>query len=176
MLVRSTATAAILGLLAVLPAGAAQMVDSIFETTFTYGGTEQRVDGGKVPLVPGTCYTWWIRLAEGPAPQSAVERLILPEPPADWGEAATDPDDGIDISDDGKVAVSTFVPEPDADGWLSKGWCVAQGDPIGPHRIEVEIDGADLTAYDFDVVPPEDYAWPAMPQPDPRQRSVDHSW
>ena len=50
--------------------------------TFQYGGTEQRLSEDKVPpLLPGnTCYTWWVRLAPGDAPQSAVERLILPAP------------------------------------------------------------------------------------------------
>lgn len=176
MRLRSTVAAASLTVVLALPVGAVEMIDSSFQTSFTYGGIEQRVDGARVPLVPGTCYTWWIRLAEGPTPQGAVERLILPEPPADWGEAALNPDDGIDISDDGKLAVSTFVPELDTDGWFSKGWCVAEGDPLGAHRIEVVVDGTELAAYDFEVVLPEDYAWPAVPQPDPLERSVDHSW
>lgn len=173
---KSIVAAASLTVALALPAGAVDMIDSVFEASFSYGGTEHRLDGARVPRVPGTCYTWWIRLAEGQTPLSAVERLILPEPPADWGEAATDPDDGIDISDDGKLAVSTFAPELDADGWFSKGWCVAEGDPLGQHRIEVAVDGTELTAYDFEVVLPEDYAWPALPQPDPLGRSVDHSW
>ncbi|MBK8083357.1 MAG: hypothetical protein IPK28_05675 [Devosia sp.] len=167
--------AAVLSLLAAAPSGAAEMIDSVFETTFTYGGVDQRLEGSRVPLVPGACYTWWIRLAEGATPTTGLERLILPAAPSDWGDAASNPEDGIDISEDGRLATSTFVPELD-DGWISNGWCVADGDPTGPHRIEVAIDGIEVTAYDFEVVLPEDYAWPALPQPDPRERSVDRSW
>ncbi len=172
--VRSVA-AIVLSVLAAMPAGAVEIIDSVFETTFTYGGVEQRLDGSRVPLVAGACYNWWIRLAEGDAPKTAVERLILPAAPADWGDAAVNPDDGVEISEDGRLATSTFVPEP-SDGWITNGWCVAEGDPPGPHRIEVEMDGAELAAYDFELVLPEDYAWPALPQPDPHERSVDHSW
>jgi hypothetical protein len=158
-------------------AGAAELVDSDFQVTFRYGGAEQRLSEDKVPLLPGNvCYTWWMKLAPGDAPQSVEERLILPPPLADWGDAATNPDDGVEISADNTVATSTFAPELDAEGWFSKGWCAAEGDPLGAHRIEVSIDGELLKTFEFDVVAPEDYAWPALRQPDPRERSVQGSW
>lgn len=176
MLVRILAAAACL-----LPcspgANAAEVIESDFVVAFQYGGAEQRLSEDKVPLLPGNaCYTWWLRLAEGQVPQSAVERLVLPGALADWGDLASDPDDGVEISTDNTTATSTFVPEPASDGWMSKGWCVAAGDPLGPHRIEVSIDGELADTFQFEVLPPEDYPWPALRQPDPRERSVLNSW
>lgn len=176
---RSRASAALVCLvvLAADPARAVEVLQSAFQTTFTYAGTEQRLDDHVVPLVPGdACYTWWLQLPKDSKPLSVTERLVLPAAPAGWGDAATDSDDGIEIEDEGKVAVSTFAPELDSEGWMHKGWCISEGDPVGHHRIEVTLDGALLTTYDFEVVKPEDYAWPAIRQPDPNERSVDQSW
>lgn len=177
MLLRMIAAAALVSALGAGSAGAVELVDSDFQVTFQYGGSEQRLSETQVPLLPANvCYTWRLKLAAGDAPQSAEERLILPEPLADWGDFATNQDDGVEISADGSMATSTFVPELDSDGWISKGWCAAAGDPMGAHRIEVSIDGTLLKTFDFDVLAPEDYPWPALRQPDPRERSVQNSW
>lgn len=177
MLPRIVAAAAFMSVLSAWPAAAVEVVDSDFQVTFQYGGSEQRLSETQVPLLPGnTCYTWWMKLAPGDAPQTVVEKLILPEPLADWGDAATNPDDGVEISTDGTTATSTFAPELDSEGWFSKGWCAAPGDPAGAHRIEVSVDGAVLRTYDFDVLAPADYPWPALRQPDTRERSVHDSW
>jgi len=176
MLLRIIAAASVLAL-SLGSAGAAEMVESDFQVTFQYGGAEQRLSDDKVPLLPGnTCYTWWMQLADGAAPAAAVERLILPEPLADWGDLSGNGDDSVDISADGTMATSTFVPELDSEGWFSKGWCAAAGDPVGLHRIEVSVDGTLLHTYEFEVLAPEDYPWPALGQPDPRERSVQNSW
>ena len=177
MLLRAVAAAIFVSMLPLTPAIGAELVDSEFQVSYQYGGTEQRLSDTRVPLLPGNvCYTWWMQLAEGPAPQTAEERLILPAPPADWGSLASDPDDGVEISADGTIATSDFVPEPDGDGWFSKGWCAAEGDPLGLHRIEVSIDGTLLQSFEFEVVAPEDYPWPVLREPDPHERSVQGSW
>ena len=109
-----------------VPAAALEPLESAFQVTFRYAGTDQVLDATVVPLLPGNaCYNWYIRLAAGVSPKAVVERLTLPEPISTWGDAATNPDDGIEIEADGAVAVKTFVPAPDADGWFSDGWCVA---------------------------------------------------
>ncbi|MDB5541935.1 MAG: hypothetical protein JWQ89_3662 [Devosia sp.] len=159
------------------PAWAGELVDSVFQVTYHYAGDDQVLNDTVVPLLPGNaCYNWYVRLAEGPAPANVTETLKLPIALADWGTLATDPDDGIDISADGTVAVRTFMPELDAEGWFSHSWCVAAGDPTGPHSIEIAVDGKSLTTYYFQVVLPEDYYWPTIIQPSPRERSVDNSW
>ncbi len=90
-------------------AGASEMLESDFQVTYQYGGTEHRLSEDRVPLLPSNaCYTWWIRLAEGAVPQSVEERLILPEPLADWGDLATNPSDGVEISTDSTTATWTL--------------------------------------------------------------------
>lgn len=159
------------------PAGAVELVDSVFQVTYRYASDDEVLNDTVVPLLPeNACYNWYIRLAEGPAPTTATETLKLPVALADWGTLATDPDDGIDISADSTVAVRTFTPELDEDNWFSHSWCVAAGDPTGPHSIEIAVDGKSLTTYEFQVVLPEDYYWPTVIQPAPRERSVDNSW
>jgi hypothetical protein len=176
MLAKTIATAALAVALS-NGAVAAELLDSEFQVTFQYGGSEQRLSDTHVPLLPGNaCYTWWLKLADGDAPKTAEERLVLPEPLANWGDLGSNPDDGVEISADGTTATSTFAPELDDEGWFSKGWCSAEGDPVGAHRIEVSVDGTLLKTFDFQVLKPEDYPWPALRQPDPRERSVTNSW
>ena len=38
------------------------------------------------------------------------------------------------------------------------------------------LHGLTRNSRDFEVVAPEDYPWPALRQPDPRERSVQGSW
>jgi hypothetical protein len=172
-----SATALLLATLAAGPSIAAGMVDSVFQVTFRYAGDDEVLNETVVPLLPGNaCYNWYVRLAKGDAPKAATETLSLPVALEDWGTLATDPDDGIDISTDGKVATRTFTPELDEGGWFSHSWCVAPGDPVGAHSIAIAVDGEKLVTYDFQVVLPEDYYWPSIAQPAPRERSVDHSW
>lgn len=172
-----SASALLLGLLVAGPSLAAEMTDSVFQVTFRYASEDEVLNDTVVPLLPGNaCYNWYVRLAEGTAPKTATETLSLPVPLADWGTLLTDPDDGIDISADGKVATRTFTPELDGEGWFSHSWCVAPGDPVGAHSIAIAVDGDKLVTYDFQVVLPEDYYWPSIAQPEPRERSVDHSW
>lgn len=148
-----------------------------FEVTFSYAGFDERYTDPLVPLLPANaCYSWLARLPEGSAATSVVERLVLPVALADWGTLATDPDDNVEISEDGTTATTTFPAAPDAEGWLTNGWCVAAGDPVGPHRFEIEVDGTPLATVTFDVVAPEDYNWPAITQPDPMARGVYNSW
>lgn len=172
----ATATTLLVTLLAG-PAFGQEMLESVFQVTFNYAGAEEVLNDTVVPLLPdNACYTWYVRLEEGAVPKTATETLTLPVPLGDWGTLATDPDDGIDISADGKVATRTFVPEPDADGWISHTWCVAEGDPTGDHSIEIALEGTLASRSDFTVVLPEDYNWPAIAQPQPHERSVDRSW
>lgn len=163
------------------PAAATELLAQRLEVSFNYAGYDERYDDPLVPLLPSNaCYSWYVQLAAAesgtPDPATLVERLVLPEPLADWGTLATTPDDNVEISADGTTAITTFSAVPDAEGWLTNGWCVAAGDPVGPHRFELELDGAPLVSFDFEIVPPEDYNWPAIPQPDPLARTVYNSW
>lgn len=162
-------------------AQAVELLAQRLEVRFNYAGYDERYNDPLVPLLPdNACYSWFVQLAPGeagaPAPTTLVERLILPEPLADWGTLGTNPDDNVEISADGATVITTAAAAPDADGWLTNGWCVAAGDPVGPHRFELELDGTALVSFDFEVVLPEDYNWPNIPQPDPMARTVYNSW
>ncbi len=158
------------------PTLGAELLETVFQVTFAYVGSDEVLNDTVVPLLPdNACYNWYVRI-EGPPPKAATETLRLPVALGDWGTLATDPNDGIDISADGMVATRSFMPELDADGWFSHTWCVAAGDPLGAHSIEIALDDTALTRFDFTVVLPEDYYWPAIAQPQPHERSVDHSW
>ncbi len=173
----ASAIAVALATMATGPSWGAEMIDSAFQVSYRYAGLDEVFDDTVVPLLPANaCYNWYVRLAPGDAPASATETLTLPVPLADWGTLATDPDDGIDISADSKVAIRTFTPELDPDGWFSSTWCVAAGDPTGAHSIAIAVDGQQIKTFDFTVVLPEDYPWPSIVQPVPRERSVDYSW
>ena len=173
------AATAIAVLLVTVGAGSAfgaELLESAFQVTFRYAGTDEVLNDTVVPLLAdNACYNWYVRVAGDP-PKAATETLALPVALVDWGTIASDPDDGIDISADGRIATRRFTPELDANGWFSHGWCVAAGDPVGAHSIDIGIDGTSLTRFDFTVVLPEDYYWPPIAQPQPHERSVDRSW
>lgn len=171
------AIAIALGTLASWPALGVELRDSVFQVTFHYAEEDRALNDTSVPLLPGNaCYYWYAQVGSADAPKSATETLTLPVALADWGDLASDPNDGIDVSADGTILTRTFTPEIDSEGWFSHGWCVVEGDPTGAHKIEIAIEGEPLTSYDFQVVLPEDFAWPSVNQPIPRERSVDNSW
>lgn len=77
---------------------------------------------------------------------------------------------------DPEVAVTTLELVPDSEGWISHGWCAAEGDPLGPHRLDVSADGVELAKFEFDVVAATSYKFPAVPAPDPSGRTTNNSW
>ena len=62
------------------------------------------------------------------------------------------PDDQVTVTNgDGSIGVTEFAESLD-DGEISHGWCVADGDPIGRHRIRVFIGDQMLQEFRFEVV------------------------
>jgi hypothetical protein len=154
-----------------------EVVESLFQVTYTHGGREYVADDHVVPLLPGNaCYYWYLRLAETNAPVHAVERFTLPEPLTNWGTTGATPEDPTQIEEDGKVAVTTLELSSDNEGWISHGWCAAEGDPLGLHLLDVSAGGVDLAKFEFDVVAPANYDFPTAPAPDPNARSTNNSW
>jgi len=169
------ATVLMISTLCAAPSLGAEALESVFQVTYQYGGSEQVLNETTVPLVPDTCYSWYIRIDPATAPKVGTEVLTLPVALDDWGDVGTG-EDGIEISEGGKVATHTFTPDIDNEGWFTNSWCVVEGDPLGAHSIAVSLDGEALTTFDFETVLPEDYRWPSISQPVPRERSVDRSW
>lgn len=170
------------GILAVLslviaPAMGVEVVEQRFQVSYSHDGQDHVVDDLVVPLLPGNaCYNWYLRLAETNTPIELVERFELPEPLADWGTVGTAPDDPTRLEQDGKVAVTTVPQGDDSEGWVSHGWCVAEGDPLGHHVIDVSADGVALASFAFDVVTPEAFDFSITPLPRLTRRSLKASW
>ena len=160
-----------------MPAGATEVVESVFQVAYTHEGTEYVLADRVVPLLPeNACYNWYLRLSEAETSLRFVERFTLPVA-VDWGTTGDSPDDVTQIELDGKLAVTTIEVTTDGEGWLSHGWCVAEGDPAGEHLIDVLIDGVAVASFPFTVVPGADYAFPASATyPDRAARTVRDSW
>jgi len=104
-----------------------------------------------VPLIPGrVCYEWRIRLTSGDGLVSAREVFELPAPPALWGGVDENDYSSSQLSKDRKISETTMFYRP-KDGWISHGWCVAEGDPAGPYSIKVYVGETLLHAFDFNV-------------------------
>jgi hypothetical protein len=170
-------TAAFLGFLALsAPVVAFEVQEQVLQVSYNHNGQDYVYDDTVVPLLPGnTCYNWYVKLAETSTALTLTERLTLPRS-IDWGSVASDPNDGIEILESGTVAVSTLPVSTDEFGWITHGWCAAKGDPLGPHTIEVAVDGEALASFAFDVVNPSTYSFPAAPSAPWAMRSANQVW
>ena len=154
---------------------AIELVDSVFQVSFTRDGQSFVYNDNIVPLLPGNaCYNWYGRAAEAAAPIVVVERMTLPEA-VDWSAVESDPNSPTEIENAGTVAVTTLPMTTDSEGWFSHGWCVAEGDPVGQHSIEVAVDGNPVAAFYFEVVPENMYTFAAT-SPDYVSRSANDVW
>lgn len=148
-------------------AGAAEVIESRFQVEITEGDELVVSQQPVVPLLADVaCYNWYVRFAPRTGELAFVERLVLPGLAASW-----DPEDGdttteIVVDPDGLGVTSSFTTAPDAEGWVTGGWCVAEGDPLGEHVISVEVDGAPVGSWPFKVVPAADYVAPADAAPE----------
>jgi hypothetical protein len=117
-----------------------------------YAFDEDAPEGTAVPtrIVPhrpeSSCFAWVLRVAPADRPVRLREILILPAPTPSWdvGDAPTR------VSPDRRRAETELVQDV-SDGLASNEWCIADGDPVGPYRIEVYEDERLLHRFDFQV-------------------------
>jgi hypothetical protein len=152
-----------------------EVLDSRFDVEFTRDGRTRYVTENVVPILPANaCFSWHIRLRDAPGTVNLLERVILPQPWEPW--RTTPPTDHSVVLEDGKVAETPIAIPPIA-GWIDSGWCIEEGDPPGPYRIEVEIEGvAEPVAFDFTYVEADDYDFRDSYLPAERERTVNNSW
>jgi hypothetical protein len=165
----------------------AEVIDSRFEVVVTQDGVEQSYPDTSVPYLPdASCYYWFVRFDPTTTGEvTLAETLSLPEPLAAWKDYKNDPSAQTQINPDAQSALTTLKATPD-DGWVSHGWCVAEGDPLGAHTFSVSMDGKEIARWDFSVVAPEDFAFaapetgpaqpPALYEPTNTARDVNQSW
>lgn len=175
-MIRGFATALLGSLALAVPAAAFEVQETVLQVSFKHNGADYVYDDTVVPLLPGNaCYNWYVRLAETNTQLTTVERMTLPQA-IDWGSIATDSDDGIEVLEGGTVAESTQPMTTDEDGWITHGWCVAPGDPLGHHSIVVSSGDQQFATFEFDVVDPSHYPFPGAQSVPWALRSANQTW
>lgn len=166
----------------------AEVVESKFQVDVTRDGQTRTYADRTVPYLPdGACYNWYLKFDAATDEEiTLVETFRLPEPLAAWKDYQNDPAADTQISADAQGAVTTLKIVPEPDGWVSHGWCVTEGDPLGAHTMAVTLAGTEIASWDFTVVAPEDFLFeepqvppappPPPPQPSPTSRDVNQSW
>lgn len=173
----------------------AEVIDSKFEVDVTRDGQTQTYADLTVPNIPdGACYNWYLKFGATTGEEiTLVETLTLPEPLAAWKDYQNDPSADTQVNADAQSAVTTLTVVPEPDSWVTHGWCVAEGDPLGAHSLAVTLAGSEIARWDFAVVAPEEYSFEAPqavpeeappappppsppPQPSPTDRDVNQSW
>ena len=135
-------------------AAAPVVQESEFLVYLIEGNATSVVKTDIVPLIPNqVCFGWRLRLAGTGSVVKAVEELTLPEPPASWIGIDGDEYSPTRISPDRRTATTTSFYTLQ-DGWIEHSWCIAEGDPAGPHTIRILAEGEVLKRFDFTVSEP----------------------
>lgn len=120
-------------LAAAQPAEAPPVIrDALFYAQDNTGGGEPALrPTTTIPLRTGQCYGWALQVE--PEQRSVTIREVFELPgPGNWniGEQMTA------VARNTRTAVTEFQ-APLSEGVITHGWCVAEGDPAGRHRIRV---------------------------------------
>ena len=112
-------------------------------------GDERFVPATEIPAEDGRVFGWVLEVETSRESLRWQEHLQLPRPPADWGDAATDPD--VLISKDGRSVVAQGDDLVE-DGELSRFyWSLAPGDPPGDYELDVAVEGRPVAHFAFRV-------------------------
>ena len=99
-------------------------------------GNPSFVETRSIPNTVGQSYGWFIEVGAVSDPISWTEQLILPEAPASWGAAESQPN--VSISRDRRTI--TIRDESEAmDGYIYKVWEISEGDPSGQYSMRVTL-------------------------------------
>lgn len=121
---------------------------------FAAFGTERFDDDGyafvetdQIANAPDTPFGWRMQIATGDDAERVVvkEVLVLPKAPEFWGISSA-----TTLSEDRTTATTTEVLQPQG-GWIGNTWEVSPGDPSGPYRIEVYLNGEHAKTFHFTV-------------------------
>ncbi len=112
-------------------------------------GEENFVPTKEVPAEDGQTFGWVVEVDTTRPSLHWQEHLKLPAAPADWGDAATDPD--VMISADGRSVVAQGDDLVE-DGELSRFyWALAPGDPGGEYEMDIAVEGKPVGHFTFRV-------------------------
>ncbi len=113
----------------------------------TPSGNEDFVATETLPAEEGINYGW---IAEMETTRPSVrwqERLSLPSPEEDWGDAEDDED--VVISQDGRTALSAGNEVINAGRVQHMYWILGAGDPTGRYVMDVAIEGHPVAHFEF---------------------------
>ena len=99
-----------------------------------------------IPLVAGQQFGWQLDVGDQGL-HTWREVLITPAAPREW--VGTD----LTIVDEGKVGITERT-DVAAGGTLFHAWTITDGDPAGPHLVEVWLDGHLVKRVQFTIVAP----------------------
>jgi len=142
----------LLSTLIMLALAQAVPAQTVLESDFTVrlpdaagrGGTESTTH---VPLIKGACYNWHLRLEKVKGAVAVTEIYTLPAPATTWNLGPTS---ATSLSSDRLTATTKRTLLPNGN-WISAGWCVAGGDPVGEHRIDILSGDTVLKTFRFDL-------------------------
>ena len=116
------------------------------------GSDDEFLATDEIPAVEGQAFGWIVEVATSRRSLHWQEHLRMPEPPADWGDAASDPD--LVISKDGKSVIAQGEDDVE-DSELSRFyWSLATGDPAGEYQLDVAVEGHQVAHFRFHVAAP----------------------
>lgn len=117
-------------------------------------GQSKTVISNNVPFIPDhVCYGWIVHLAGEDRLVKFTEIYTSSSAPEFWS-GEDDPYGAQETSADRKSTrtekfITTYK------GWIENSWCVDKGDPLGPHKMEVHVDGQHVKTFDFQMVKKE---------------------
>ena len=113
------------------------------------GGDDRFVPAQELPAEDGQVFGWVLEVDTSRPSLHWQEHLRLPRAPADWGEAANDPD--VLISSDGKTVVAQgedLVEDRELSRFY---WSLAAGDPAGDYELDLAVEGKPVAHFTFSV-------------------------
>jgi hypothetical protein len=113
----------------------------------TPSGNEEFVATDTLPAEEGVNYGWIADVETTRTSLRWQERLTLPQPEADWGDA--EDDDDVIISRDGRTALSTAEDVVEAGQVRHMYWLLSSGDPPGRYIMDVAIEGRPVAHLEF---------------------------
>jgi hypothetical protein len=118
----------------------------------TPSGDDEFVPADVLPAEDGITYGWVADLETTRPSVRWQERLTLPQPSDDWGDA--EDDDGVLISQDGRTALSTGDDLVDKGQMRHVNWLLGTGDPPGRYVMDVAIEGHPVAHFEFRLEQP----------------------
>lgn len=111
-------------------------------------GRRMLYETDKFPALVAAPYGWFIVFKADKPTVVWREEFELPVAPPTWGPGEAM---GIfQVSPDRKTAVTERI-IPTQLGFIANEWRYASGDPIGPHKMRVYIDGQLIREFSFDI-------------------------